>query len=169
MSLPQTYNLLANYPNLNYVETGIWRGDSLQMAIDAGFEHIYGIDSASGCIEHCRNRFGDQVSLWHLYSTDALPLLAIPDGTTFLFDAHWQFLEGTEPGPHPFPLLDEIKAISSRRHPSDVVIIDDWHIFYYDRVGYGKEDVLSALVTAGFSKFEYVANPVIDGILIAKR
>jgi len=169
MSLPPNYNLLKQYPNPNYVETGIWYGDSLQQAIDAGFEHVYGIDSASGCIEHCRNRFGDRVALYHMYSHDALPMLPLSEGTTFMLDAHWQFIEGTQPGPHPFPLLDELKAISDRRHPDDVVIIDDWHIFYEDRVGYSKADVKCALLTAGFSKITFVANPVISGILIAQR
>lgn len=172
MSLPPSYNLLAKYPNPVYVETGIWRGDSIQQALDAGFKRVIGIDVDPSCIDFCRSRFDNNPAI-ELHCGDSAACLRdiikdIQEPISFLLDAHWQFIEGTEPGPNPFPLLDEINVIADREF-NDIAIIDDWHIFYPDRVGYSKEDVLVELIRAGLNRFSYVANPVIDGILIAQR
>lgn len=172
MSLPTSYNLLAKYPNPVYVETGIWRGDSIQQAIDAGFQRIIGIDNDPNCIDFCKSRFDNNTDIELLCGDSAQHLIDVAlssdDSITFLLDAHWQFIEGTEAGPNPFPLLNEIRAIGNRRQ-LDTIIIDDWHIFYPDRVGYGKMDIIAALDDYGYARIEHIANPVIDGILIATR
>lgn len=172
MSLPTTYNLLARYPNPVYVETGIWRGDSIQQALDAGFNRVIGIDNDPGCIEFCKSRFDNNPAIELLCGESPQCLADVIKGIyepiTFLLDAHWQFIEGTDPGPNPFPLLDEIRAIGKRRQ-LDTIIIDDWHIFYEDRVGYGKINIDATLDDYGYARLEHVANPVIDGILIATR
>jgi hypothetical protein len=179
MSLPTTYNLLAQYPNEYYVETGIWRGDSIQLALEAGFKNIIGIENDESCIEFCVSRFdlgrmpkdkSVSIELVHGDSATAMyqQIYEIPHRITFFLDSHWQFFEGTDPGPNPFPLLKELAQIQNHFIKDHTIIIDDWHIFYEDRVGYSKEDVLNALraINPNFH-FKFVANPVIDGVLIA--
>jgi hypothetical protein len=196
MSLPPSYNLLKEYPNRVYVETGIWRGDSLQQAIDAGFSIVIGIDNDIECLEFCKNRFamkrwheGNSASLY-FYSEKNIELsqdiqfIRVSEGDsatylwevikgqhyqiTFFLDSHWQMLEGTEPGPNPFPLLKELEQIGRHHIKTHTIIIDDYHIFYPDRVGYSKDDVKEAILKINPAyKFTHVANPVIDGILIA--
>lgn len=174
MSLPTSYNLLAKHPNPVYVETGVWRGDSIQQALDAGFARIIGIDNDWNCIEFCKSRFGSlsEEGPIKLFKADSVEYLnrfikEISEPITFFLDAHWQFLYESERGLNPFPLLNELDVILKRTQ-RDTIIIDDWHIFYPDRVGYSKGDILNKLETAGYS-WHHLANPVIDGILVARR
>lgn len=180
MSLPQTYNLLKKHLNPVYIETGIWRGDSLQIALDAGFKTIIGIDNDPDAIEFCRRRFdmyAGKNSHIHLYLGDSAStlktVLETAVGTfvpvTFLLDAHWQMLEGTDPGPVPFPLLAEIAVIDiTRKNMLDTVIIDDMLIMQLDIVGYERETILRGLQNINeHFKFTYIANPVINNMLVA--
>jgi hypothetical protein len=176
MSLPPSYNLLAKYLNAYFVETGTYRSDAVAAALDAGFEHIRTIDIDPEAAIFCSNRFwltknthldikcftGDSAEmLWEMIKDIHEPM------TVFL-DAHWQFFENEEPGANPFPLLKELEQIG--RHPikTHTLIVDDWHIFYRDRVGYSKNDVKNAILQINPAyKFTMAANPIIDGILIA--
>lgn len=182
MSLPQTYNLLAQHMNPLYVETGIYRGDGLQQAIDANFEYKFGMDIDESCIDFCRHRFDlnryprTDVMLYPMDTATGLgPWLTsinnfYPDAAiTFFLDAHWQMLEGTEGGDNPFPLLAELRHIAAKRHGrNDTIIIDDMLIMQNNIVGYNASDIANhlALINPNF-KIKRVANPVINGILIA--
>lgn len=78
-------------------------------------------------------------------------------------------LEGTEPGENPFPLLKELKHIAAkRRGRNDTIIIDDMLIMQDNIVGYNAGDILNHLeiINPDFN-IERVANPVINGILVA--
>lgn len=183
MSLPQKYNLLSKHLNAIYIETGIYRGDSLQMAIDAGFDAICGIDNDPDCIEFCKRRFdlyGDNSGRINLRYADSAVYLGaflaslnslLPNTKiTFFLDSHWQMLEGTEPGHNPFPLLQELKHIAAKRHCcGDTIIIDDMLIMQDNIVGYNEDDILKHLeiIDPNFN-ITRIANPVINGILIAK-
>lgn len=176
MSLPPLYNLLAKYPNKWFCESGTYRSDAIAAALDAGFEHIRTIDIDPEAAIFCSNRFwltknthldikcftGDSaVMLWEMIKYVQEPI-------TFFLDAHWQFFENEEAGANPFPLLKELEQIG--RHPirTHTLIVDDWHIFYRDRVGYSKNDVKNAILQINPAyKFTMAANPIIDGILIA--
>ena len=175
MSLTQS--IIDQYPGKTYVETGIWRGDSLQMAINTGYKNVIGIDNDPECIEFCKNRFdihgkpgklrpklilGDSATMLYDVCKD------IDGKITFLFDAHWQFLEGTEKGDNPFPLLDELAQVWKLDRSDHTLIIDDWHIFYTDRVGYSKERVRAVIMSINDDyTIRYFANPVIDNLIVA--
>jgi hypothetical protein len=178
MSLPPSQNILIRHRNYIYVETGIWRGDSLAQALSAGFPRVIGIDNDPESIEFCKNRFH---TYGHLHPNLTLipgnsakclgPLLETfdkGDRATIFLDAHWQFLEGTEKGEYPFPLLMELAQIKQSGCKNHTIIIDDWHIFYKDRVGFSKEDILQRLrdINPAY-KIIMVANPVIDNLVIA--
>jgi hypothetical protein len=176
MSLPPGRNLFAEYPNKYGIESGTWRGDGVAAFLEAGFEHIRTIDIDPEAAIFCSNRFwltknthldikcftGDSAEmLWEMIKD-------IQESMTVFLDAHWQFFENEDPGPNPFPLLKELEQIG--RHPikTHTLIVDDWHIFYRDRVGYSKNDVKNAILQINPAyKFTMAANPIIDGILIA--
>lgn len=177
MSLPTNKNILRDMPGEVFVETGMWRGDGIAAAKDAAFNEIHSLDNDKSCIEFCYLRFdlaNNQYSGINLHWKDSALHLEdvirdIDKRICFLLDAHWQFLEGTEPGQNPFPLLKELRQISKHKRNDHIIIIDDWHIFYEDRVGYGKKDILRELYDINSNyKISYIANPVIDGMLIAK-
>lgn len=178
MSLPQTYNLLKKHLNPVYIETGIWRGDSLQMALDAGFKTIIGIDNDPDAIEFCKRRFdkyagkNSHIQL-HLGSSPGT-LYGVLRGldrdtpVTFLLDAHWQMLEGTDPGILPFPLLEELRAIGiACRSSIDTIIIDDMLIMQDNITGYNKQDIENTLYELNYINYSYIANPVINNMLVA--
>jgi hypothetical protein len=151
MSLPPNRNIFSEFKGESkvFIETGSYRGDGIQAAIDAGFKKIISIDSSIEAIEFCVNRFDlmnihePDISLIHSDSAISLYdiIKDIKEPILFWLDAHWQFLEGTEPGKNPFPLLKELDQISKHKRNDHTIIIDDFHIFYPDRVGYSKKDI----------------------------
>lgn len=181
MSLPPNRNILKELGNPYYIETGTWRGDSLQTAIDSeSFLHHIGIEVDMEMVRFCNDRFdlkrNPRTNLRVIHGDSKTKLgqviNMINEPITFFLDAHWQMLEGTDPGETPFPLLYELEQI--REHTlihgcKHTVIIDDWHIFYADRTRFSKVDILATLnfMNPNF-KISYVANPVIDGILVAQ-
>lgn len=177
MSLPIKKNILCDMPGEVFVETGMWRGDGIAAAREAGFKEIHSLDNDKSCIAFCHSRFDLTNNLHsgiYLHWKDSALHLEdvikhIDKQICFLLDAHWQFFEGTEHGDNPFPLLKELRQISKHKRNDHTIIIDDWHIFYEDRVGYGKKDILAELYDINNNyKISFVANPVIDGMLIAR-
>jgi hypothetical protein len=180
MSLPTPYNLLSEYRNPWFVETGAYRGDSIQMALDAGFQHIISIDNDPDAINFCRNRFdlnnpmnphnerimmvlGDSANILGA----VLRMIHLP--ATILLDAHWQLIEDTERGPNPFPLMDELQQIDDHEITSHTIIIDDFLYMTHPLVTHFKAaDVMNQLhhINERY-QLRFVANPVINNILVA--
>lgn len=176
MSLPPSYNLLEKYPNPVYVETGTWEGDSLYLALKAGFKRIIGIELSLQKTTHCFKRFEKQVNsgqirlvcgdsaLW-LYDT----IKEINGPITFFLDGHTQFFEDEEPTDNPLPLLDELKQIA--RHPvkTHTILIDDILILTHpDTTGWTREIIEAHIYAINPNyKVEYIANPVKRNFIVA--
>jgi hypothetical protein len=182
MSLPPGYNLLKQYPNEIYIETGIWRGDSIQLALEAGFKKIIGIEIDHECIEFCRRRF-DLINRagWHgieLFFGDSARQLAqvlqtVSKPATIFLDSHAQWLEGEPEYATPFPLIDELRAIARHTIKTEIIhtiIIDDiLHLTHPDITGWSFKTIADAvrMVYNDYS-LSLVANPVKNNILICK-
>ena len=176
MSLPPGNNIFHQFPNKVFVETGSYRGDGIQAALDAGFEKIISMDVDKEAIDFCMSRFDiinlnrNDIDLFIEDSGTALLDIIgeIETKITFWLDAHWQFI-GPEPrGPHLFPLLRELEQIAKHSIKEHTILIDDWHIFYPDRVGYSKASVKDAIWDINRDyKISFIDNPVKDGILVA--
>lgn len=187
MSLPPSYNLLEKYPNTHYYETGVWRGDSIQMALDAGFKGIFGMDNDPECIEFCKNRFALHrldSGFVHGYYPGDHQLIEVKRGDsandlwkhiqnvrqpiTFFLDAHSQMFEDEIPSANPFPLLKELEQIG--RHPirSHTIIIDDLlYMSHIDITGWSRKTIEDAVLAINPAyKFEYVANPIRENLLV---
>lgn len=190
MSLPTTYNLLEEYPNEIYIETGIWRGDSLQLAYEARmnarkkkrkvFETIIGIDIDPECIDFCKNRFDlyrvPDLSLQVLEGNSAKMLAEviapINEPITFFLDSHAQLIEGEPEYETPFPLFAELLQIGRHAIKNElkhVIIIDDiLHLTHPDVTGWSLQDIFTRLrwINHNYS-WKLVANPVKNNVLIA--
>ncbi|MGN6438401.1 MAG: hypothetical protein ACTHMM_17795 [Agriterribacter sp.] len=159
-----------------FVETGSYRGDGIQLAIDAGYTNIISIDIDPDNIDFCKHRFDlhrnprADITLIVGDSAECLgaAISQIEKPTTFWLDSHWQMLEGTEPGSNPFPMLQELEQI--RNHPvkEHTIFIDDMLIMQPDIVGYSNADVINALkkINPNYT-MRYLPNPVVRGILVA--
>lgn len=181
MSMHPTRNLFAEFKGNNrvFVETGMYRGDGIQLAIDAGYEKIISIDIDPSAIDFCMKRFdmSNEPKPWlKLYHGDSAECLTriieqfIDEPITFWLDSHWQMLEGTDPGPNPFPLLKELDQITDKLDRPPTIIIDDMLIMQKGIAGYDKVEIEKKLMAICHQyKLEYFANPVINNILVAHK
>ncbi len=171
MSLPPSYNLLKQYPNPVYFETGMYRGDSIQLALDAGFSEIHSLEVSKDWVAFCRSRFsqrdvhlhhGDSATdLWHYIEHIQSPI-------TFFLDSHSQLLEGEQAYDNPFPLLDELRQIGKRSYVDTIIIDDILHLTHPDITGWSRSDIELALLSINPDyEINYIANPVKGNICIA--
>jgi glycosyltransferase involved in cell wall biosynthesis len=142
-------------PLAAFVETGTYRGDSLER-VRPFFERLHSVESSPRFFHEAAARFagdpavdirqGDSAE----YLTDlSKSLREIP--TLFWLDAHWCQDEGTAGEGSQCPLVRELNAIGAL-HPESVVLVDDFRFFLsppnapHDISQWpGLEDVLPAL------------------------
>ena len=120
--------------NKIYIETGTGDGESVAIALSAGFKLIITIEAAPRVFERACERFAFDDSVLNVLgdSGSALPniLGRINEPITFFLDAHWSSGEPNLPnGVSKCPLLDDLIAI--RKHPvkTHTILIDDIHYF----------------------------------------
>lgn len=181
MSLPPGRNLFAEFKGEHrvFVETGTYRGDGIQSALDAGFNLIVSIDIDADSREFCKSRFTPEqrtgriylhtddtaVNLWEYINEINEPIL-------FWLDAHWQYMEGEQRGANAWPLLQELRQIEAHTlkygHAHTIIIDDILMLTHPNVTGWTREHIEFALhgINCGF-KFEYLANPVYNNILVA--
>lgn len=177
MSLPPNKNLLKEFPNPCYVESGCFRGDSIQLAIEAGFERIIGIDNDQESIDFCTKRFdlvnkrNDQVKLFKGDSAVDLwsIIKLINQPITFFLDAHWQLIEGTEKGENPFPLMKELEQIARHQIKTHTIIIDDFLYMTHPQITEWDAIDITAYIQSINPDYliKRIANPVINNMLVA--
>lgn len=177
MSLPPNRNLLAEHPNRYFVETGTWRSDAVAAALEAGFNHIRTIDIDPEAAVFCSNRFWLKKNR-HLdikcYTGDSADMLAemiadIQEQITFWLDSHWQLIEDEPAGANPFPLLWELAQIAEHPVKTHTILIDDILMMTHpDVTGWSRKTIEDAILAINSAyKFEYVANPIKNNLLIA--
>lgn len=178
MSLPAKYNLLKKYPNEVYLETGLWRGDSMQQALDAGFKKVISIDNDPKSIRFCKDRFNlvnhpDHRIELHLGDSAEILWDVIKNITcrmTIFLDSHYSLLEGEVKGKNPFPLMKELEQISRHEIKDHTIIIDDMlYLTHPDVTGWSKREIEYKIRNEIYMyyRFDLVPNPVIDNMLIA--
>lgn len=124
-------DLLRQFPNPVFVETGTFSGYGLWEALQAGFSEIIGIELDPDLYQMCARRFGynPQIKLYCGDSGDLLydVLRGCPHPITFFLDAHYSG-EGTAKGKTNTPILYELDAIHklAGRH---TILIDDANQF----------------------------------------
>lgn len=175
MSLPPNRKLLSEYKlGRVFVETGSYRGDAIQQALEAGYEKIISIDIDQKNIDFCKRRF-DPLGVIQLICGDSAECLwdairGINEPITFWLDSHFQLLEGEDPGDNPFPLLKELQQIA--RHPvkNHTILIDDILILTHPDVNnVTRKNIEAAIrIINPEYKISYVANPVVMNLLIAE-
>jgi hypothetical protein len=128
--------LLGNFVNKVFVETGTYRGDTVQAALDVGFEKVYSIELDKSRFNKCKRRFeGDsRVELFHGDTIMVLPLIVekIGQKSTFWLDAH--ITKGTF-GLKKCPLVEELDIISRHHIKDHVIMIDDRRLLGRKRFG----------------------------------
>ena len=149
-----------------FIETGTYRGDTVNLALDEEFDDIYSIELNDDLYESASKLFQNEprVKLYHGDSVDCLIdiLNEVTGPATFWLDAH---ASGPLPGGRTggSPLLDELKLIK------DHVCKDDCRLFGSDEWSHlKKEDVLKVLNEINKNyKIIYLDGQVKDDVLCA--
>jgi len=117
-------------PN-TYVETGLWFGKQLRIAVNF-FDHVVGIELDAYWYEHCVTLAADweNVELLHGDTRELLPVVSerfSDEPIAVKLDAHW--CATTPPIPiTELPVWDELGVLAARDQP-DIVAVDDVHVF----------------------------------------
>lgn len=176
MSMHPTRNLFKEFPNPVYVETGAWLGDSIQLALDAGFSEVLSIEASRDCIIKCTERFymeiiDQRVTLYQGDSAERLydVIEDIQSSITFWLDSHSQFMEDEPKYGNPWPLLKELEQIARHQIKTHTIIIDDILILTHpDVTGWTKQDIEAAILAINPDyNIRYFPNPVKNNILVA--
>lgn len=124
----------AKYPNPVFVETGSYRGDGIQSALDSGFEIIHSIEITDKYFRYCAERFDHLIgSRVFLYRGDSAEMLYrvirdINSPITFWLDGHWSG-DDTGFGFDKYPLLLELDQIHRHHIKNHTILIDDVRLF----------------------------------------
>jgi len=130
-----------HYSLTTLFETGTFRGDGVQQALDSGFGFIYSVEIMDEFFDKCVERFSknDNITLLKGHSSDMLEeaLPSIDGNIFFWLDAHFP---GADGGLRDYngesdadlrcPLETELRVIAKHRHGArDVFLIDDLRIY----------------------------------------
>jgi hypothetical protein len=142
--MPASTALFKRYPNKWFVETGSYKGDGIQCAIDAGFVFIRSIELSKTLHHQCLNRFKDSSISLGLYKGMSIYMLGsvivrIKEPITFWLDAHYS--EGcTAKGDEMSPILKELAIIAEHPVKTHTILIDDVRQFGTKHFGFIREN-----------------------------
>ena len=137
MSLTLTKNIFNKYKcNYNtFIETGTYKGGSVELALQCNFDKIYTIDISTQHKIECQYKFqkeieSDQVELLFGDSTDILPNIInkLNNPCLFWLDSHFD-LHSDVRGKYDCPILHELDIIKSSNIKHHTIMIDDLRIF----------------------------------------
>lgn len=129
---------LYKFRDSTFVETGSHRGDTIQLAIDCGFNKVISIELSDYFYNECKNRFkgNSKVHLVHGDSAEVLwsSIENEKNKMTFWLDGHYSGLKenigrtlpgDTAFGKFEFPIIQELEAIEKHPIKNNTILIDD--------------------------------------------
>lgn len=165
-----------------FIETGSYKGDGIDLAMQAGYERIFSMDIDGANVAHCQERF-------ELLPDDTRPaknshiILTCADSATGLLkmmkyvnepamiwlDAHSQLFDDEPPSENPFPLLKELEQLKKHPIKTHTILIDDILMLTHpDVTDWDRDTIESALLMINPAyKLTYLSNPVRNNILLA--
>lgn len=133
-----------------FVETGTYMGDTVKLALEAGFNMIHSIELNKPLYDRAVEMFKDEprVKIWLGDSVDILPQIIKEIGNepaTFWLDAHASGpLKGGKSGGG--PVVDELKMVAESPCKEHTIFIDDKRLFGSAEWSYVKfEDAMDEL------------------------
>jgi hypothetical protein len=169
--MPATANLFKKFLKRVFIETGSYRGDGIQLALDAGFEQVYSIELGIDLYINCTYRFAgiDKVHLLNGDSAVTLPSLLndIDEPVTFWLDGHYSGGD-TVLGSCNSPLLQELEAIKNHKIKTHTIMIDDLRCWVKEVHGFNTNDLIQKLeeINPDYS-FDFEDGHVAKDILVA--
>lgn len=138
--------VLNQYKKNIFVETGLWLGYGIRVALDCGFEKIYSCDIDETYVSNAKNTYNNHnVKIFKQNSVDFLNSFFENEKTyediTFWLDAHGASDQNIDA-----PLLEELKIIKKYcQNKNIIILIDDYHSFERWAKNLSKEDISNIL------------------------
>lgn len=130
--MPIKINVLKKYKSNYFIETGSYLGETIQKAINCGFEKIYSIELAKFYYEHCIKKFKDNVNVEIIFgnSGDVLDKIIskLEKRGTFWLDGHYSGGQ-TAKGKKKCPIIEELEQIKKSTIKNHILLIDDVRLF----------------------------------------
>ena len=137
MSLTLTNTILEKYKcnHSVFIETGTYKGGSVDIALECGFNKIYTIEISTQHKVLCENKFqneiySNKVELLFGDTIDVLPNIInkLDQPCLFWLDSHFD-IHADICGKFECPILQELDIIKSSGINSHTIMIDDLRIF----------------------------------------
>jgi hypothetical protein len=165
-----------------FVETGTCKGDSIELANQAGYKRILSMDIDGANVAHCQERFqlipddkqpakNSHINI--ICGDSATGLLKfmkyVNEPAMIWLDAHSQLFDDEPPTENPFPLLIELEQLKKHPIKTHTILIDDILILTHpDVTGWTRDTIENALLMINPAyKLTYLSNPVVNNILMA--
>ena len=169
--------VLEKHPNKYFVETGTHIGNSVQLALDCGFEKIITMEINPEKVERAKKRFSKEIEEGRVTILqgdtvetfpEALKLLDAP--ATFWLDAHWD--DGPK-GEYLCPLPIELELLLNNPIKEHTLLIDDRRLFGVPGTTWGhtidEEGILESIFDINSEyKISYEDGCVSNDIIVAK-
>lgn len=184
MSMHPLKNYFKEYKGAHtiFMETGSCKGESIDLAMQAGYDRIISMDIDGANVAYCQERFGlipddktpaknGHISVTCADSGFALlkTMKYVNEPALIWLDAHSQLFDNEGKIENPFPLLLELEQL--RRHPikTHTILIDDILILTHpDVTGWTRAEIEDKVLDINPKyKISYLSNPVVDNILLA--
>lgn len=129
-------NILKNYLSSVFIETGVFEGNGIEEAKQAGFKKIISIEISEKFCREARKRFKDNDNIFIEQGDSSVilwPIIKdIKERITFMLDAHNLLCDTevpTDKGFEWWPLMKELKIIAKHPRKDHTIIIDDVRLF----------------------------------------
>jgi len=148
MSLTLTKTVLDKYKTNHdiFIETGTYRGGSVDLAIECNFKKIYTIDISTQHKLYCENKFesyikSKQIELLFGDTIEVLPDIVnkLTEPVLFWLDSHFDGHSNVR-GKFDCPVLQELEDLQKKLHE-----INPNYTFVYED-GFTKHDILVAKI-----------------------
>jgi hypothetical protein len=166
-------NVLSNFVNPYFVETGTSYGFGLQVALQLPFEKYFSIELNSELQKLNENKFINEINTSKvtlivgdslLKLKELIPLL--DKRTTFWLDAH---VDDGPKGIKLCPIMEELEAIKSSNIKNHTIMIDDMRCFGYNwGVGLDKKMLIQKIqeINSNYN-FAFVQGNIPEDVLVA--
>lgn len=161
-----------NAPGSVFVETGLWKCQGVEKAIQAGFERIISIEINPGIFKSGQKRLAKHIGsgrvsllLGNSASMMDVALSLVPDcRIVFWLDGHYQGVGSFVSN----PLYSELEAISRHARKDHTVLIDDRRLFSRSTWGVDENRIVDILLKSNPSyKFCYLRGYVANDVFCA--
>jgi len=130
--MPVNKEVLSKYISDVFIETGTYKGQTVEIALNLGFKEIYSLELNSKLYKKARRKFKKNKNVF-LFEGDSITMLPevlekISAPATFWLDAH-ESGPGLPGGKVLYPILEELKIVAGHFVKTHTIMVDDRRIF----------------------------------------